>query len=135
MVLPYVDGRWEAYHVWMVAEPGWVWTRTLFQASDAVAERVRAQDGKEWIKLSKAPIGNETGAPLHVYPGPHDVGSEGIVKGGWDHEHCELCQAHVDPGDFGYLDLADHWICEGCYTQFVSTHDLSFLGNYWPEAF
>src|SRR5215472_1387356 len=25
--LPYVDGYWQAYHVWMVAEPLWQWRR------------------------------------------------------------------------------------------------------------
>ena len=55
------------------------------------------------------------------------VGAAVVVPNGWDHEHCELCNAHIDPGGTGYVDHSDHWVCAGCYTKYVAVHDLSFL--------
>ena len=133
--LPFLDGYWQAYHIWMVTDPGWLWTRTLFQAQDAVAERLREKDGKDWIRLRKRPAESDAGSGFRVYPGPSEAESRGIIQGGWDHEHCELCSGHIDAGHYGYVDRDNHWVCERCYESFVSVHDLAFLKDFWPGAF
>jgi hypothetical protein len=116
----------------MVTESQWKWKEVTFEPSDAIAERVPTDGSTEgWIKTSKkvSPDGKE-----RVYP----VNSQGdsilpkatpecIVPAGWDHEHCELCNGHIDAGDVGYIDLGEHWVCKVCYTKYVLTNDLSFL--------
>ncbi len=42
--LPYVAGYWEAYHVWMVAEPLWRWNRVLLSHRDVVGEIFKAEE-------------------------------------------------------------------------------------------
>lgn len=129
---PYLDGYWQAYHVWMVTEPLWKWKEVTFQPSDAIAERVPADGSTEgWIKIRKnvRPGGKERVYPI-VSQGDSALpktNPEGIVPGGWDHEHCELCNGHIDAGHVAYVDPGDHWVCKVCYTKYVLTHDLSFL--------
>jgi len=139
--LPYLDGRWQAYHVWMVVEPEWIWEKVLFQAVDATAERYRGaevsivggQEVYEWIKIKRVDGkgNNERHCPVYPEGGVDlpDVGPDGIIRGGWTHEHCTLCKEHIDAGQYGYLDRGDHWACENCYAKYVSVHDLSFLDN------
>jgi hypothetical protein len=74
--LPYLDGRWQAYHVWMVVEPEWIWEKVLFQAVDATAERYKAaevsivdgQEVYEWIKIERADRKGNTERHCPVYP-------------------------------------------------------------------
>lgn len=136
--LPYVDGFWQAYHIWMVTEPEWIWEKATFRALDAFGRRfesdevqiVDGQEVREWVEITKGEQG-EKGRYYPVYPGKplcFDVGGEtGLVKGGWDHEHCELCNEHIEPGETGYFDRGDHWVCEKCFVAYVAAHDLSFL--------
>jgi hypothetical protein len=137
---PYLDGYWQAYHVWMVTEPQWKWREVTFLPSDVNAERLPADDStvggdgqpiKEWIRIRK--IGSTSGKE-RVYEvnsqgvsSLSEINAKGVIPSGWDHEHCELCNGHIDAGDVGYLDLSEHWVCKVCYTKYVSTHDLSFL--------
>ena len=135
--LPYVDGYWQAFHVWMVAEPLWIWEKTEFQLSDAVGRRFTAKqpqliEGQEvwdWIEVLKEPGGR--GRYYPVFPGDppkYEVGPEtGVVKGGWDHEHCQLCHQHIEAGSIGYVDRSDHWVCDACFWRYVAVHDLAFL--------
>jgi hypothetical protein len=137
--LVYVDPEWEPYHVWMVAEPNWKWNRTLFHTADAVTKIVEGNgvsviDGEEvskWIEVKKDGEGNRLSRYYPVFPSGKStlppIGPEGIIKGGWNHAHCELCDAHIDAGHYGYLDLGEHWVCEGCYSKYVLSHDLSFI--------
>jgi hypothetical protein len=139
--LPYLDGRWQAYHVWMVVEPEWIWEKTLFHAVDATAEKYKATevsiiDGQEvydWIKIQRADGKGSMERYCPVYPtggvNLPDAGPDGIIRAGWTHEHCALCKEHIDAGHYGYLDRGDHWVCESCYAKYVSVHDLSFLDS------
>ena len=138
---PYLAGCWQAYHVWMVTELRWKWKEVTFLPSDASAERFLATDSKagddgqpteEWKSVKQ--IGSKSGRS-HIYKaGARDGMSEqtpisaaGVIPAGWDHEHCELCWEHIEPGDVGHVDPGEHWVCKSCYTQYVSAHDLSFL--------
>jgi len=137
--LPLLNGRWKPYHAWMVAEPKWIWTELKFESSDATAERVPANDVtlvegrpvKEWLRIVK----KGSKSPRERYYPLHDGGKanipkvdpQGIVPGGWDHEHCELCNGHINPGDTACVDRSEHWVCNTCRTRYVLPHDLSFL--------
>ena len=52
-----------------------------------------------------------------------------VVKGGWDHEHCEICLERIseDENPFGYVDQNDKWICETCYEKYVVPGSLGFI--------
>ena len=50
-----------------------------------------------------------------------------LVAGGWDHEHCSLCNVHINTGDFGYCDPKKRWMCEKCYERYVMRRDLAFV--------
>jgi hypothetical protein len=137
--LTYIDPMWEPHHVWMVSEPKWKWNRILFQAADAVTKIVEGNgvsiiDGEEvskWIEVRKKGKGSRLSRYYPVFPSGKStlppIGSDGVIKCGWNHAHCELCDAHVVAGQYGYLDPGEHWVCEGCYSKYVVNHDLSFI--------
>ena len=105
---------------------------------DAIAEDFQSKDisiieGREvkvWTKLS--PVNVQRGQSRH-YPATDQTSTAGnkvrLVPSGWDHEHCELCDTHIKVGDYGFVDSGEHWVCEGCYAKYVTTHDLSFLDS------
>ena len=54
------------------------------------------------------------------------------ITGGWDHEHCAICWAKIGNGGEpeAFFDSAhDTWLCETCYTAYVKTASLSFIGE------
>jgi hypothetical protein len=114
-MLPYLDGYWQAYHVWMVTDPERLWEELTFSTSDAVSFTAEGGDGRKLNGIRKAK--------------PEDLLNPEvqIVHNGWDHEHCELCNAHINPGDCCYRDSDGGWVCQTCYFQYVQTHDLSFV--------
>jgi hypothetical protein len=134
--LAYFRPAWQLCHVWMVLDPKWGWERRQFQSSDAIAEDFESQsisivDGREvklWTKLERAKGG---AGQSHQFPEadepPTTHSGTRLVPGGWDHEHCELCNAHIDPGDVGYCDPEERWICQNCYERYVARHDLAFV--------
>jgi hypothetical protein len=113
--LPYLSSYWQAYHVWMVLDGGSRWRRVRFDALDALSESFTADDGTDYRKLSKLKLDED--AP----------DASQVVAGGWDHEHCELCNAHIDDGNFGYTDTDGWWVCLSCFEKYVSRQDLSFI--------
>ncbi len=48
-----------------------------------------------------------------------------LVRGGWSHDHCEICWWTLSEGgdeehSVGYTD-GRRWICSECYHQFIET--------------
>jgi hypothetical protein len=136
--LAYLSPYWQAFHVWMVLDPNWGWERKQFQGTDAVAEDYEAKDvsivgGREirfWTKLE--PVGVSSGQSRH-YPAtdqtlPVRSGTR-LVSSAWGHEHCELCNEHIDAGMFGYCDPGERWMCETCYERYVARRDLAFVNE------
>jgi hypothetical protein len=111
----YLNGYWQARQLWMVNGPHSAWQKLVFQASDAVADSIEGTDGKKWRRLRK-----ETAAESAA-------GGSQVVRGGWSHEHCDLCRAHIDPGGTGYRHESNYWVCESCYEKYAKTNDLSFV--------
>jgi len=130
---------WQPYQVWMVVEPRWRWNREQFHAMDAIARFVDDQklsiaggeEVRKWIEVR--PLGKETGLARFypVLPSGKTtlppIGADNVVKGGWDHAHCELCSGHIKDEEYGYVDLSEHWVCDECYHKYVEKHDLSFI--------
>ncbi|MGH9565237.1 MAG: hypothetical protein ACRD4F_19080 [Candidatus Angelobacter sp.] len=114
--MPYLSGYWQAYHVWMILDDS-PWDKVCFQVVDAVSESFTAEDGKSYRKLSKLKIGQEL---------PTDAL---LVSGGWDHEHCELCNTHIDPADLAYTNADGLWVCVSCFENYVSPKNLSFVND------
>jgi hypothetical protein len=134
--LSYLSAYWQAYNIWMVLDPNWGWERREFQGTDAVAEDYEAKDVsfvgerevKIWTKLE--PVGVSSGQSRH-YPAddqtlPVRTGTR-LVPGASGHEHCGLCNDHIDAGAFGYRDLGARWLCEGCHERYVARRDLAFV--------
>jgi hypothetical protein len=46
-----------------------------------------------------------------------------LVEGGWDHEHCHLCGAHIDDGDSYWANEDEDWglvdLCAKCYSDAI----------------
>lgn len=79
------------------------WTKVLFHSTDAVEVTDTAGDGKPIRGIRKLKAGEEL--PLGAV----------VVKDGWDHEHCEVCWTHVNPGDYAYRNERDDWRCVNCF--------------------
>ena len=112
-VYPWIDGYWQAHHVAMILAG--LWEPRSFTAAPARYFRLAGVTGWQPVDV-----------PL--LEGAEDLG---IREGGWDHEHCELCQTHIggagDPN--GYVDPEDHWLCRGCYDRYAIARDVSFVAE------
>jgi hypothetical protein len=92
------------------------WKEITFEAKDAIETRFVDEGGKPWRKLAEFKEG-----------GSIDLGAN-VVHGGWDHEHCMICNAHIDPGDRFYMHRTENeFVCVTCHERHVATGDLSFL--------
>jgi hypothetical protein len=123
----------------MILDANWGWKKKQFHGIDAIAEDFEARDtsivdGREvkvWTKL--APVRDSDGRTRH-HPANNQTSSPGfgtrLVPLGWDHEHCELCNTHIDAGDFGYCDSDENWLCEKCYERYVVQRDLAFVDGF-----
>ncbi len=107
---PWIDGYWEPRHIAAILDTQHEWRRVIFQAADAFERRVAGQ----------RIVRKATGEP---------EGNEKLAAGQWDHEHCFLCNAHIDPGSVGYVDRNDDWLCGGCYQAYAEPHDLGFMSG------
>jgi predicted CXXCH cytochrome family protein len=87
---------------------------------------------KEWIEIRKVGSEDDGARYFPVFPNGSaslpEPGPDGIIKGGWSREHCDICREHIESGEIGLLDRSGHKLCEKCHRQYVLTHHLSFLG-------
>jgi len=134
--LAYLSPYWQAYHVWMVVDPDWGWQKTKFHGADAIAQNFDAgeisfvgnREVRVWTKVEPAEHG---AGQIRYYPASDQTlptNSEvRLVRGGWGHEHCDLCKSHIEAGEFGYCDPSGRWMCEKCYNRYVMQRDLAFV--------
>src|SRR4051812_45104331 len=99
---------WTPQQGQLVEDPTRTWHRADFAPSDMVL--LRRGDGQASVGRSLSP--NEVP--------PSDAE---IVKGGWDHEHCELCWAEISAAggnpSAGYTD-GKGWLCTACYDRYIA---------------
>jgi hypothetical protein len=62
-----------------------------------------------------------------VEPGDSERTDGSIVPGGWDHEHCAICNARIEAGGSAYVNDYDDWLCERCHDRWVAAADLGFV--------
>jgi len=138
--LAHLPGRWKLYHLWMAFSPADVWNHTQFVASDADAGAYGADNQslagtlqpERGMQLRKT--GSRTGRS-RCYPEPPGGfppddplhGLPDIVKGGWDHEHCEYCAGRIESPQWAYVNTTDDYVCESCFCKYIANHDLSFV--------
>lgn len=110
--VPWADGYWQAYHVTMIVDASATWRRVEFLSSAA-----------QHFMLGNAHWWGKAGAKL-----PEGARATHIEPGGWDHEHCELCNKHIGKhGDpFGYPDRDNHWLCVECHLRYAQPRSLEF---------
>jgi hypothetical protein len=81
------------------------WTKVVFNATDAVEVTETAGDGKPIRGIRKLKSGEQLPSGAVV------------IKNGWDHEHCEICSTHVNPGDYAFRNESDLWLCLNCFEE------------------
>jgi hypothetical protein len=106
---PFMDGYW-GERAELVLNEGLYWKRVRFEPSDMVRF---PSVGGGWMGCREAP-----NAP----PGGK------VLTGGWDHEHCNICQKKIGFGGYptGFFSPPDKWVCVDCYENFVATRSLAF---------
>lgn len=87
------------------------WTQRIFEPVDAVTFK-RSDD--TIIEKIANPNLSEGGT---------------VIKGGWDHEHCDICWGTISPqtDPVAMFSDPDHWICQKCYENFVLPRSLGFI--------
>ncbi len=113
LVYPWIDHYWQPYHIDMILAGQWE-PRTFVSTP---AHCFRLGDVTGWQPV---------GGPL-----PEGAKDLGVREGGWDHEHCELCQASIRPtGEpTAFADPEDRWLCTACYERYAVPRDVSFAAE------
>ncbi len=99
------------------------WEGQIFASRPAIATHFVDSEGRHWRKLQpfKEREALEPDAEL--------------VADGWDHEHCAICNEHIDPGDrYFQHKVESEYLCVTCFDKYVPTGDLSFLAPMDSES-
>ncbi len=101
----------QAYHVSMILQGKW--SKRELKAQDAV--HFKQDQAHGWTRVDM--------------PLPEGAVQTGVQAGGWDHEHCEICNGRISEDDysFGYVDEREHWLCPPCYERWAVPRSLVFL--------
>ena len=108
----WLDCYWQPYHLSMVLGPAERWQRRTFVAEPA-----------HFFSLGGVRGWQPAGGRL-----PDGAVDLGVRAGAWDHEHCELCRAHIGAGGApeGYVDPDEYWLCAECHERYAARHDIAF---------
>ena len=104
---PQLDSYW-GERAELVFDRSLVWKDQEYVAPDGV-----------WIERSRT-----------MRPFSGEVPDGGVlVKGGWDHEHCEICCDSISQqtNPIGVFAEPYHWICKECYRRFIIPRSLDFI--------
>lgn len=114
VVYPWIYGYWLGRIVTTVVDSSHAWAPLHFEASDAEGFAQGRSTGR--IRL---------GGKLR-----DGAVSMGVIPKGWNHEHCEICDTHID-SEFPdcYADNEDNWLCAACFHRWAEPHDVGFLMN------
>jgi hypothetical protein len=57
--------------------------------------------------------------------GPFDESQFRLIKGGWDHDHCGVCLAKVEPGDEWWANVPPDQggLCLECHARLFGNND------------
>ncbi len=105
------DDYWQAPFVEAIADEAVVWRKFVFEPSDG-----------RYFRQGEVIGWQEIGGPL-----PEGAIDLGVKSGAWDHEHCDLCQGHIDlDHPVAYTNDAGYFLCSPCYEKYGKHHDVSF---------
>ena len=107
----WTDGYWNASFILSIVDANHRWHRIEFKNTDAFQKYAKG------IRVWRNAEGEVRGP------------DETILAGGWDHEHCTLCNGHIRNGNVAYKDLNNDWLCSPCYERYGATHDIGFLAE------
>jgi len=111
--LPWVGPYWQAYHVQMIHAGRW--RRLELEPKDASHFNLHGKHGR-------GPIDQMI---------PSGAAQTSVETEGWDHEHCEICEATIGSGGspIGFVDPDDHWLCPECHEKWAVPRSLEFLSR------
>ena len=106
-------------------KPGWQTPpRELYEKWNAVTLRTRSFRLQQWE--SQPALVSKDSRTLAVYEDGADFDRSrwDLVPDAWDHEHCNICMAHIcNEEDHGfqkaYFDGEGTWVCPPCYQEHV----------------
>jgi hypothetical protein len=105
---PRTERWWTPQQIELVEDRRRTWRRAKFEASDML---LISRDG------GQGSIGRQ------LVPGEMPPADGEIVKGGWDHEHCELCWTKISAAGEGqrdgYVD-GKTWLCADCFETYIA---------------
>ena len=111
----WIDGYWNLNLIYRILNKEKLWVKERFKPQNAQSF---IQNGvKGWCKVGqKIPEGAKIGD---------------IILGGWDHEHCSICNAKIGSGGERdcYRDEDMFWLCVSCFDKYASRNDLSFTNE------
>ncbi|MCB9720063.1 MAG: hypothetical protein H6756_04245 [Candidatus Omnitrophica bacterium] len=108
------NSYWNWNFIEYLADTTNAWIKIDFKASDA--QEFMQNGVRGWCQV---------GGKLRE----GQVATGKIIKDGWDHENCDLCEERIDKNNpVGYRDPKDwFWLCAECYDKYGRTGDLSFI--------
>jgi hypothetical protein len=89
------------------------WQKREFISCLAASSHVIGTDGKSWRKMRRIESENELES------------NETLVREGWDHEHCDICNKHIYVGVPFFTheeNNSRYYLCEFCYERFAKLH-------------
>lgn len=104
---PQLDGYW-GDRAELALDRSLIWREREYQAPDAV-----------WFERSRT-----------MRPFSDEIPDGGVlVKGGWNHEHCQICWETISQqtNPIGLFAEPNHWICKECYARFIIPRSLDFI--------
>jgi hypothetical protein len=112
MVFPWIPQYYHSSIAWAVADPDHAWEERIFKATDTDAFRQGKSYG--W---------QQVGGTL-----PEGATPAGTIPGGWDHEHCVICEEQINAErPVCYVDADDLWLCPDCYRHYAAPHNIGFV--------
>lgn len=96
----------------------------LSDLTDAIADcQNEAWEERAWVPSDM--LVDRRGGRMSLYVGQtYDPAKIDLVKGGWNHDHCEICwwdlyeSADPDHG-IGYTN-GERWLCTECYAKLIA---------------
>jgi hypothetical protein len=121
---PLITEYWNAYVYAAVLDDSRVWTKTEFKPSGSFASSIPG------YTVSTNP--SRPGLSRFYASSDESLDeSVRVVDGGWDHEHCTICNGRVDADDpTCFVDDCGLWLCDKCHEAFAVPHDLQFVVDY-----
>jgi hypothetical protein len=99
---------WQPRLIWAIQDGEENWTREIFQPSTAYFVAGGWSPDPEAAKQRA---------------GPGGIVEE--IPGGWDHEHCDICNRQIVASESYFRSENYERLCESCYLKTVPTGDLS----------